>query len=306
MNKPVNTLVLFSYGSLRSSDDISNFYNDIFHGHATQEHITAGIQKYETLGRADPLGAHTNRIGRALIKRLEKQTNEVWIMFIANHHANPSIEEVAQICSDLQPSRVVTLNLTPFHSITGKQAYERKFQKHFLKDASQSQLIHIPSFSNHPMFIDVLVDRVETAIHWLTKDLRKKAEIIFTMHSLPGLPEAHQETIEQYEQLAKEIAARTEIIRYHIAYRSGRPQERWLEPDVLDVISNRKDESVPAIVFVEVLSVIENMEVIQEITIEAMNKARQLNMKAVQSEYLNDGVDFIDALEDHLLQHLHL
>lgn len=50
----------------------------------------------------------------------------------------------------------------------------------------------------------------------------------------------------------------------------------------------------------EVLSVIENMEVLQEITQDAIEKARELGMKSVQSEYLNDSVDFIDALEDHL------
>lgn len=41
---------------------------------------------------ADPLGANTNRIGRAMIKRLEKETGEHWKFLIANHHAQPSIE----------------------------------------------------------------------------------------------------------------------------------------------------------------------------------------------------------------------
>lgn len=305
MNKHMNILVLFSYGSLYSLDDIPFFYDDIFHGHATKEHIHAAVQTYENFGKADPLGAHTNRIGRALIKRLEEKSGQRWTMFVANHHAKPSIEEVAVMCKDLQPERVVTLHLTPFHSVTGKQAYEKKFQKHFLNDLNPSQLIHIPSFSRHQMFIDVLVDRVDTALHWLREDVREEAEIIFTMHSLPGVPEAHRKTIDQYEQLAQEIAHCTGVKHYHLAYRSGNPHQRWLKPDVLDVIYQREESGVRAIVFVEVLSIIENMEVIQEITKEALHTARALHIQAVQSEYLNDSADFIDALESHLWQHLY-
>lgn len=93
----MNILILLSYGSLRT---IADFYNDIFHGHATEANIEASIRHYESIGMTDPLGANTNRIGRAMIKRLEKETGEHWKFFIANHYAQPAIKNNYEtVCS---------------------------------------------------------------------------------------------------------------------------------------------------------------------------------------------------------------
>lgn len=297
----MNILVLFSYGSLRTIDDVAGFYNDIFHGRATVSDITAGGQRYESYGMTDPLGSHTKRIGLALTKRFMLETGEEWEVFIGNHHAIPSIETVAKKCAQMNPKRVVTFGLTPFNSITGNDAYERTFRKHLLAENKNTPLIHIPPYCEHELFIKVLTDRVKTARDWLSATVRNDAEIIFTMHSMPGIPKAHEKMIKQYERLTSKVATSLEIKDYHLAYRSGQPEQRWLEPDVLDVVAKLGERSVPAIVFVEVLSVIENMEVIQEITQEAIEKAQKLGIKAVQSEYLNDSIDFIEALEDHTL-----
>lgn len=300
----MNILVLFSYGSLHTIDDVADFYDHIFHGTASKENIQAGIEKYDSLEMADPLGANTNRIGRALIKRLEKATEEKWEMYIANHHAKPSIDSIAKICGQKRAKRVVTCSLTPFHSITGNRAYEKKFAKYFQAGNSNAQLIHITPYAKHQPFINVLTDRAKTARDWLPACVKDEAEIIFTAHSMPGIPDVHRKMISQYEYVAKQVATTVGVKKYHIAYRSGNPGQRWLEPDVLEVVTELNEQKVKAVVFVEALSIIENMEVIQEITHEAIALARSFGMKAVQSEYLNDSVDFIEALELHLLKEI--
>lgn len=301
----VNILVLFSYGSLTTIDDVAGFYDDIFHGHATDKHIATGIARYESIGRADPLGAHTTRIGRALTQRLGQETGEEWRMFIANHHSEPSIEVVAQRCVQLNPKQVVTFGLTPFHSVTGNSAYEKKFRKIFRAKNNTTKLIHISPYCENHRFVETIIDRAQTAHQWLPATVRHDAEIIFTVHSMPGIAKVHEKLIGQYKKLAKTIATTLGIHSYHIAYRSGQPApQRWLGPDVLDVVSELGKRNIPAVIFIEALSVIENMEVIQEISRDALKKARALGMKAVQSEYLNDSVDFVGALADHLLEEL--
>jgi len=201
----MNVLVLFSYGSLETIDDVAAFYNDIFHGHATKEHILAGVNQYETIGMADPLAGNTKRIGRAVTKRLRKATHEKWNVLIANHHSKPSIETVAKKCASMNLKRVVTFGLTPFHSITGNQAYEKKFNKIFRAEDNTTTLIHAPPYCENELFIEVLTDRVKTAQLWLPYTVRSDAEIIFTIHSMPGIAEVHQKMINQYASLAKKL-----------------------------------------------------------------------------------------------------
>lgn len=300
----MNILVLFSYGSLRKIDDVAGFYTDIYHGHATESDIASGIELYESIGKADPLGANTTRIGQALTNKLMNETGEEWQLFIANHHAIPSIETVAEKCAELNPKQLVTFSLTPFHSVTGSNAYEKKFTNIFRATNSTTTLVHIPPYCGNELFVEALTDRAQTAHDWLPADVSGDVEIIFTVHSMPGVPAVHQKMIDQYGLLAKKIATSLHIDNYHLAYRSGNSKQRWLKPDVLDVVSEVAKRDVRAVLFIEALSVIENMEVIQEITKDAINKSRELGMKAVQSEYLNDSIDFIEALEDHLLGEL--
>lgn len=297
----MNILVLFSYGSLTSIDDVAGFYNDIYHGTATEENIAAGVQTYEAHGMADPLGANTARVGRALVKKLTKESGEKWIVYVANHYTEPSIQTVAEECIKLNPKRIATFSLTPFDSLTGSNAYEKRFTKIFREENDQTEIVHVAPYCDHDQFVEVLADRAKTAYEWLPEAERKQAEIVFTVHSKPGVPKAHQTMIMQYETLAKKVADSLPVKDYHLAYRSGKPlPQRWLGPDVLDVVDELHAKNVPAVIFIEALSVIENIEAIQEITTDAINKAKGLGMSAVQSEYLNDSADFVDALCDHL------
>lgn len=303
----MNMLVLFSYGSLGSVDDVADFYYDILHGHATESYIKEGVRKYKAYGMADPLGANTKRVGRALVKYLQKETREEWITMIGNRHTSPSFEALAQECALLNPKRIITFSLTPFDSVTGKNAYEKKFEQAFRVENQVTPITHVRPFFDNQLFTDVLIDRAKTAQTWLPAAVRPKAEIVFTVHSKPGTPKGHQQMIAQYTGLAKQIAAALAVENYHIAYRSGQPApQRWLGPDVLDVVSELGNRGVEAVMFIELLSVIENIEVIQEITKDAIEKAHSLGMEAVQSEYLNDSTDFVEALADHLISELHL
>lgn len=301
----MNVLVLFSYGSLTSVDGVAGFYDKLYHGTANEGHIAAGIKHYESTGMADPLGANTARIGEALVKRLTAERGGDWRLFIANKNTSPTIETVATECIQLNPKRIVTFGLTPFDTLTGIVAYGRTFEKQIRAKNETVELIHAGTFSEKEDFIEAICNRVEVAHGWLPENVRSEAEIVFTMHSMPGVAKAHEKMIGQYEALAKRIAENVNISNYHLAYRSGQPApQRWLGPDVLDVVTTLSERNVKAIIFVEVLSVVENLEVIGEITREAIEKARGLGMQSVQSEYLNDSADFVDALTAHILEEI--
>lgn len=224
-------------------------------------------------------------------------------MRIANNYARPSIPTVAKECAAMKPKKVVTFTVTPFDSVSGNTAYEKEFTEHFQATANTAELIHVPPFADDDLFVDVFLDRVETAYHWLAESVRADAEIIFTVHSRPGTPKDHQKMIEQYERLALKVADSLAIKNYHLAYRSGNPHREWLAPDVMDLVSELHRKEVPAIVFVEALSVVSNMEVLQEITQDAIETTQDLGIVAIQSEYLNDSADFVLALFHYLLQY---
>lgn len=298
----MNAIILFSYANLHSIDDIEPFYHHIFHGNVKEDSVARGRHMYESVGTCDPLASNTRRIGEALVRRLKESTGEQWTFYIGNKHIAPFISDAVQACLKDGAKRIVTLGLTPFASRTGTEVYERKVVQ-VLDNQGYSHIPvkHISPFFNDEMVIDVLSSRLNDAINWLPECVRDQAEVIFTAHSMPGRPEAHQVFIDQYTILAQRLIETTEMSSYHLAYRSqGAHPQIWLEPNVLDVIKQIGENNGQAVVICELLSVIANAEAISELGEDSKHLANQLGMDFVQTEYLNDSDDFMQALFQHV------
>jgi ferrochelatase len=299
----MNALILFSYSSIQSLDDIQPFYDHLTHGHATPATYERGRRLFTSIGTADPLATVTNRIGRALISRLEQETGQEWKYYIGTKHSHPFVEEaVTQSLKD-GADHIYTLSLTPLYSKTGTRVYERTVVNTVEKLGKKGvEITHIPAMYDNDTLAGLLADRLKNAIHWLPHDVRGEAEIIFTSHSMPGNERTQHDFIRQFEKLAENVMTRSPLKSYRLAYRSATPgKQPWLEPDILDVIRQVKKEGKRAVIVSELLSIIENAEVVKEIGHDAHQLAESLDMTFVQTEYLNDSFDFVQFLIEYVL-----
>jgi len=300
----MNALILFSYGSIESIDEIAAFYDHLTYGNATRERIDKGVRLFKSIGTVDPLASVTKRIGRALVSRLKLETEEDWTYYIGNKHISPFVEDAVRECVEDGASNIYTLSLTPLYSKTGTRVYELAVAKALHQLGREDvRLTHIPVLYGNDAFVRLLADRLTDAVQWLPRDLQDDAEIIFTSHSMPGNRETQADFIRQYESLAAGIIDKSPVKNYRLAYRSATPgKQPWLEPDILDCLREVKEEGKKAVVVSELLSVIENAEAIQEVGRDAKELAHSLGMEFVQTEYVNDSHDFIEVLVNHLME----
>lgn len=293
----MNALLLFSYANINSMDDIESFYMSLSHGSVSKETLNNGKNMFQSLGTSDPLGTNTRRIGKALTEKLQQITGETWKYYIGNKHIYPFVDDAIDQCVKDGVEQIFTLSLTPFYSRTGTEFYEKQAVKALQKRSQYVKITHVTPFYQHASFVNVMQNRLSDAIHWLPKQLREEAVVIFTAHSMPGTEKAHMNFIRQYQSLAQTLAATTKLKEYFLAYRSrGSQPERWLEPDVLDVIKDIASTGVKAVIVCELLSVIANAEAVRELGSDAKKTAYKHGMFFVQTEYVNDSYDFINAL----------
>lgn len=302
----MNALILFSYANIHSLDDVDPFYEHIFHGHVKEASLERGLKMYRSLATCDPLASNTQRIGKSLTRRLKDLTKEEWRFYVGNKHIEPFVEDAVQQCLRDGAKRIITLALTPFYSRTGTEMYEREVRKSVEKHHKDAIPIwHISPFYHDPKIVEVFAERLQNAMHWLPKTLRDEANVVFTAHSMPGRPEAHQVFIRQFKALAQQLATITKIKNCHLAYRSqGDYPQIWLEPNVLSVIREIASNGGKAVVVCELLSVIANAEAITELNVESKALAEELGMYYVQTEYLNDSDDFLEALSHYVVMEL--
>ena len=83
-----------------------------------------------------------------------------------------------------------------------------------------------------------------------------------------------------------------------LSYRSAPSgSDKWLGPDVREVIREVAARGFKAVVVCPVPTLIENVEVFQETGEDAQEAARQCGLEFVRTELLNDSADMLDLLE---------
>lgn len=279
-------LILFSYNLLDRKQDLADFYKHLFHGNVPEGYIEKRVPIYNHFGFSDPLTHYTTSIAHSL---LEENFN----VYIGCKHSPPSVESAVDyaVVKD-QCQTLYMLALTPFISKTGTIFYEQKVRKYIEANAPHVNLVSLNGYGNNPEFIQLIYARIMEAFVYIN---HAQPKIIFTSHSLPGTEKTNAEFIAQLEATALSVIRMLpKPFEYRIAYRSAGPaNQKWLGPDILEVLAEEKANGTEAVIVCELLSIIENMEVIEEVGKEAKEFALAQGMEFIQTRYLNDSYDFV-------------
>ena len=280
-------LILFSYNMLPKRDELILFYEHLFHGKLPEGYIDKKMPVYETFGFTDPLTHYTTSIADSL-------AHEQLRVYHGCKHSTPFVEDgVVQAVAD-GCEKIYMLTLSPFISKTGTISYEQKVEKYVQQHAPHIELVSLNGYSADPRFVQLLVQHVEQALTYTGK----QPTIIFTVHSLPGTDKANADFLQQYEALAKAIMEQLPAHPYRLAFRSvGLETQKWLRPDILTVLQEEHEQQTEAVVVCELLSIVENMEVVTEIGQEAKHFAQQRGMDFIQMRYVNDSYRFVSFLK---------
>lgn len=301
----MKAVLLMTYGALTSIDDLPAFYTHIYQGKTPSHDVIEKAKlRFQYLGIADPLGAVTIRQAQALERRLRHRFEDNIKVYIAMKHTKPFIHDVVQQIIEDGGREIYTFPTSPLFSLTGTVQYQLQVEKALKASRIHIPVTHITHWHLHPGLVEVLSQRLRTAMYWISKKNQNRTLVIFTAHSQPGLPAGNQEFIRSYHELASALASRMGLAHWITAYRSATPGQTWLGPDVLDTIDKAKADGFSAVVVCELLSLTENVEALFDVRYNCQKKTSELGLEFVSTEFLNDSDDFMDVLEDILTQAL--
>ncbi|AZK47876.1 ferrochelatase [Paenibacillus lentus] len=299
----MKAVLLMSYCHLPSIDDIPLFYHHLYHGRLPSPDIMErAVDRYRNLAKPDPLGSTTLRQARALERRLMQHLGEPIPVYTAHKHTRPFVHEAMEqiIASDVK--HLYTLPLSPLYSKTGTGSYQRAAEQARDQQDADVSITHIPAWHLHDRFVEALSTRLIEALRWISARNRSRTVVIFTAHSKPGLPAPHRDYIAAFTELAEAVATQANCHNWKLAYRSGGPApQKWLGPDVLEVMENTAQEGASAVIICDLLSMTENIETLQNCRLDGLVKARELGLEFATTEFLNDADDFMTALEEIVL-----
>jgi ferrochelatase len=155
-----------------------------------------------------------------------------------------------------------------------------------------------------PGFVPLLAELTRSAVASLPEDARIGATVIFTAHSLPErITEQGDPYPEQLRESAAAIAAAADLERFTVAWQSaGRTSERWLGPDVLDVIAGLPVTGTKAVIVCPVGFVSEHLEVLFDLDVEARAAAERAGLLFLRTPSLDGDPRLSDVLAGVVLQ----
>ncbi len=158
-------------------------------------------------------------------------------------------------------------------------------------------------FYNHPLFVAANADRVRDALGAIgAANEQSEVHLAFTAHSIPLSMARHCDYERQLTETCRLVAEEVGVEpgRWRLVYqsRSGRPEDPWLEPDILDHLRDLKQRDIHNVVIHPIGFLSDHIEVLYDLDAEARQLSDELGLNMVRSRTVGVHRGFISMLVD--------
>ncbi|MEX0967579.1 MAG: ferrochelatase [Bacteroidia bacterium] len=284
-------ILLMAYGSPGNMEEIEPYYIDIRRGRRpTREALQELQDRYLEIGGTSPLLEITNQQAESLQNLLGANFK----VYVGMRHWTPWIHEAVQQMAHDGIRKAVGIVMSPHYSSMSIERYKGKVRDALYETKGAPDFLYIDEYHNHPLFIQALTQKIEEARQDLSPG---NFTCIFTAHSLPErILDKGDPYADQLMETSRILAEKAGLEKWEFAYQSaGRTEEKWLGPDLTEMIKRLHDQGENQILICPIGFIIDHLEVLYDIDIEAQQLCQELGMKQVRTTSLNSDPLLIKA-----------
>lgn len=296
-------VVLMTYGSAQTADDVPAYLASVRGGRAADAELVTEFQRRYQLIGFSPLVRITGAQGHALQELLDARHGRgTYRVEVGMLHSGPRIEAAVKRLAAARPERLVGVVLSPQWSPIIMGGYTRAFDA-----AAEAHLAGVPRrmagpWHDLPAFVDSLAARVRTALARFSHEERRGLAIMLTAHSLPeAVVQREPDYLAQIMATVDAIATSAGLSEgeWEFAYQSaGHSPEPWLTPDLKDLLPGHRAAGKTAVLVVPVQFLADHLEILYDIDVAAREEAEHEGLAFHRIDLMNTSPDFIAALAD--------
>ncbi|GCE05051.1 ferrochelatase [Dictyobacter aurantiacus] len=302
MTKKHVGVMLMTYGSPATLDDIPAYIKNVYGGREPSEEVLTEFRRRYALIGGSPLIRITRDQAEALEQELNANSTNG-----TTYHVTAGMRFSPPFVADMVPETaagaqyLVGIIMSPQYSPiimsgyikTLRQAYENLHR-------DDLQLKISTDWHLQPFFIQAVAERVQQALARFPKDVRDQVPVLLTAHSMPKrVIENEPDYINHLKETAAEIAKRAGLAddRWMFCYQSaGHTPEEWLKPDFADVMPELKEAGKQHVLIAPVQFLADHLEILYDIEVGAREQAEEHGIRFARIESLNTSPLFIKAL----------
>ena len=300
-----DALLLVSFGGPEGMDDVMPFLANVVRGrNVPEERLRLVARNYERFGGRSPLPEQC----RALVKALEAELashGKHLPVYWGNRNWHPFLADTLRRMAGDGVKRALAFFTSAYGSYPGCRQYLEDVERARAEvGAAAPQVDKLRAFYNHPGFVEPLVDRVAAAFAEVPEERRAAARLVFTAHSLPRAMAERSDYVAELRETAGLVAKALGRPEWSLVYqsRSGRPDEPWLEPDILDHLTTLAEAGAREVVVAPIGFLSDHMEVVYDLDVQARARAEELGLAMVRAATVGTDPRFVAMVRKLVLE----
>jgi len=301
-------VLIVAFGGPRGPADVRPFLERVLRGRrVTPARVEEVAHHYELFGGVSPITDLTMAQARGLEERLAAAGRPL-LVYVGMRNWHPLLADTLAQMHAAGLRRVVGFIAAPHHSYSSCQQYRENVAdaRRELRSAAGGDIdvTYVGSWFDHALFVEVNARHVRAARQRLLADVRDRARLVFTAHSIPR-PMAERSRYEaQLRESGRLVAERAGIADWAVVYqsRSGRPEDRWLEPDVCAYLRAERARGLAAAILCPIGFICDHIEVLYDLDHEAADVCRDVGLPMARAEAVNADPLFLDMMADVVLR----
>ncbi len=300
----MKALLLLAFGGPRSLEEVEFLLTCLFGRKPSPELLERVKERYRLIGGCSPLPAITERQAKALEEKLNSRGYS-FKSYVGMRYSQPLVEETLKEILQDGVKEVVAIPMAPFRSRFSTGAYREELNRANKISGEKLKITFIEGWHSHPLFVQVVAERVVEGLKQFTPEESRRVHLIFTAHSLPESIIGNDPYVEDMKESVNEVLKKIEPLPWHMAFQSkGGGLGRWIAPEVESVLVELNKIGIKEVLIIPIGFVSDHIEVLYDIDILYKEKAESLGMILKRIQSLNFSERFIEALasivEDHL------
>ena len=295
----VDSVLLLAFGGPTRPEEIRPFLDDVLRGKPVPPaRYEAVVQHYMDLGGGSPLNRLTEAQAEGLRARLRSDGPDLPV-FVGMRHWTPRLADTLQAMAAQGLRRAVGIILAAHPSHASRGAYfEAVAAARGRIGAGAPEVSFAEPFYRHPLFIEALASRLRATLDGVPAPRRGAAALLFTAHSIPVAMSEEAGYERALRETAERVAAAAGAGAWRLVFqsRSGAPQDRWLEPDIVEAIGAAAGSGVRDVVVAPIGFVSDHVEVLYDLDIEARAAAERAEIGFHRAGTAGDHPAFIRML----------
>ena len=305
---PFDAVLLVAFGGPQGREDIRPFLANVLRGRrVSPERVEEVAAHYERFNGVSPLTAITRRQAEGLRARLLERGVDLPV-YLGMRNWDPLLPDVLRAMGRQGVSRAIGFICAPHRCYSSCGQYRENVADACAAAAfggfPEVTVTYVGDWHTHDKFIEVNAHNIAAALARLPQSVRGSARIVFTAHSLPvAMPGADVYRAQLLES-ARLVAARRRRADWTVVFqsRSGRPGDRWLEPDVCHYLHEEQTRGLAAAVLCPIGFICDHVEVLHDLDHDAAQLCASIGLPMARARTVNDDPVFLDMMADVVLR----